>query len=298
MSLSIAIITPSLNQGDFIGRTIDSVLNQNRPLFYDVRDGGSTDNTLSILQKYTKELSLHVQKDTGQAQAINRGIQGTNSDIIGWLNSDDTYLPNVLSMILQYFNDHPDVDVIYGRGVFIDADDQILRPYLTRPHKESFLYQSCYICQPAFFFRRRLVDQHGLLNEQLHYCMDYEYWLRLSMAGAKFHYLPKVLATYRLHDATKTMAQGQALRNEAMQMLKQKLGYVPGGWFLAYAVGQLQAEQRNLKQHPVEYFKTLKQTLLQISQQWQQPIDQKCLIEMTTRLYIHITGSMRAKWEV
>src|SRR5512135_2182471 len=127
MEYSIAVITPSLNQGRYIDRTIQSVLSQNcANVEYVVVDGGSTDETLSVLKKYGDAFPWISQKDRGHSDAINKGILRTSAPIVGWLNSDDIYYSGALTTIVEFFDSRPDVEVAYGDAYHIDEDDKIL----------------------------------------------------------------------------------------------------------------------------------------------------------------------------
>jgi glycosyltransferase involved in cell wall biosynthesis len=126
---SISVVTPTLNQGRFIERTIRSVLEQNcAALEYVVCDGGSTDGTLRILNGYTDRLKLISEPDRGQAHAVNKGLRATSGEIIGWLNSDDIYRPGTLSKVHDFMAARTEVDVLYGDAEFIDALDGVLGP--------------------------------------------------------------------------------------------------------------------------------------------------------------------------
>jgi glycosyltransferase involved in cell wall biosynthesis len=233
MSLSFAIVTPSLNQAQFIERTLRSVLDQGyAPLEYIVCDGGSSDGTLRQLASYGDSLTLVSEPDTGQAAAINKGIQRTSGEIIGWLNSDDVYCPGAIETVASVFAAHPEVDVVYGDADLLDENDVVLRPYYTEPWNPARLVDRCFLCQPAVFFRRTVIDRFGPLNERLHYCLDYEYWLRLAKGGARFEYLPERLAGSRLHADAKTVRQRLAFHDEINTMLRSRVGRVPEPWIL------------------------------------------------------------------
>lgn len=241
--MKVSIITPSYKQGKFIERTIQSVLSQSLPesLEYLVFDGGSKDETVEILKHNQDRLAWISEPDKGQADAVNKGFKKASGDIIGWLNSDDIYYPDAIKTVCDFFAKNPDVDVVYGQANHIDENDQVIALYPTEEWNSERLKQTCFLSQPAVFFRRRVIEQFGLLDEQLHYCMDYEYWLRLSLQGAKFHYLEKVLAGSRLHGETKTVSQPLKAHQDAMLMLQQKLGYVPTTWLIVYAVAWLKS---------------------------------------------------------
>jgi glycosyltransferase involved in cell wall biosynthesis len=241
MALTVSIITPSLNQGQFSERTIRSVLSQGVGE-YVVIDGGSTDGTLDILRRYEERLRWVSAPDRGQAHAINKGIAATRGEIIGWLSSDDVYYGAAIARAVAAFEQGDEVDVAYGRANHIDADDKVIAPYPTEPWNLRRLKETCFLCQPAAFVRRGVIDRFGALDESLHYCMDYEYWLRLGLGGARFRYVSDVLAGSRLHPSAKTLRRRLEAHREVCTMMKRRLGRVPGAWLLGY--GKAWAESR------------------------------------------------------
>jgi glycosyltransferase involved in cell wall biosynthesis len=236
MTPSISIITPSYNQSAFIERTIQSVLDQNvLDLEYFVVDGGSTDQTVDILRRYTDRLQWTSAPDKGHADAINKGIERTTGAVIGWLNSDDIYYPKALRAVLDFFDQHPEIDVVYGDANHIDENDRFIEPYPTESWNLNRLRDICFISQPAAFLRRRTVERYGSLNLSVRYSMDYDYWFRLGFHGARFEYLPTLLAATRLHDEASTLARRVACHAETNDVTRRHLGRTPDRWLFNYA---------------------------------------------------------------
>ena len=235
MGLSISVITPSYNQGQFIERTIQSVLDQNADVEYLILDAVSTDNTVEILKKYGQRIRWISEPDSGQADAVNKGILGTKGDIIAWINSDDVYFDGALNTVKDYFEQNPDIDFLYGDAWYIDTNDRKTSPYVTEAWDIERLKDVCFICQPAAFFRRRVVERLGLLDTDLQYCMDYEYWLRFAEGNVRTAYLPVYLAGSRLYAENKTLGQKMKVHLEINRMLKNRLGHVPDSWLFGYA---------------------------------------------------------------
>jgi glycosyltransferase involved in cell wall biosynthesis len=237
MAHKLSIITPSYNQGRFIERTIESVLSQHfsGSLEYLVMDGGSNDETGGILRRYETSLSWVSEKDGGQADAVNKGLLRSTGEIVGWLNSDDIYYPGAILAVCEAFDSDPTLDVIYGDANHIDEDDRVIEPYPTEESDFSRLVNTCYICQPTVFFRKSVVDRFGPLDTTLQYCMDYEYWVRLTAAGAKFHRVRRVLAGSRLYPQNKTLASRVRVHAEINDMLRRYARRVPDQWLFNYA---------------------------------------------------------------
>jgi glycosyltransferase involved in cell wall biosynthesis len=234
--MKVSVVTPSFNQGQFIQRTLESVATQSAAeIEHVVFDGGSTDQTIDLLKRFGKNLRWISEHDSGQADAVNKGIRATDGEIIGWLNSDDIYYPDTIASVVAFFDSHPDVDVVYGMADHIDLADRAFEAYPTEPWDIARMRDSCIICQPAAFFRRRVVAQYGLFDEELQYCMDYEFWLRLAKAGARFAYLEEKLAGSRLYAENKTLGSRLKVHAEINDMQRSLFGCVPDRWIWNYA---------------------------------------------------------------
>ena len=261
--LSVTIITPSYNQGRYIERTIRSVMTQSFAgrLEHWVIDGGSRDETVDILRRYAPPaaatpscLQWISEKDRGQPDAVNKGFARATGDIIGWLNSDDTYYPGAVATAAQYLEQHPEIDVVYGGGNHIDEEDRFLETYPTEDWDFERLKEYCYLCQPAAFFRRSVVERFGPLDVQWQYVLDYEYWLRLARGGARFARIGEVLAATRLHSATKTLGSRVKVHAEHNDMLRALFGRTPDRWLYNYAHAVLddRGEERGSPRYAVD----------------------------------------------
>jgi glycosyltransferase involved in cell wall biosynthesis len=234
--MKVSIVTPSYNQGQFIERTLQSVASQTgAEIEHVVFDGGSKDNTVDVLKAFVPPVRWVSQKDNGQTDAVNKGIRATSGEIIGWLNSDDIYYPGAISKVVAYFDAHPEVEIVYGQADHIDLEDKPFEEYPSEPWNLARLKETCIICQPALFFRRSVVDKHGLLDESLNYCMDYAYWLRLGKEGVKFAFLQEKLAGSRLYADNKTLGARVKVHAEINDMLRKLFGTVPDRWLFNYA---------------------------------------------------------------
>lgn len=206
----ISIVTPSFNQGQFIAATVDSVLDQAAVnLQYVVMDGGSTDNTISVLKSFDDRIEWISERDKGQADAINKGLRRVNGEIVAYLNSDDIYLPGTLAKVVEVFKSDPSIECVYGDFHAIDERGELIDAVKTIPFDpDILLYDANYICQPASFYRRSLIDRIGMFDESLRFLMDYEFFLRASKAKARFQMIPEALAAIRFHGDCKTLSSG------------------------------------------------------------------------------------------
>ncbi|MDB5054930.1 MAG: glycosyl transferase [Bacilli bacterium] len=262
MKKKISIVMPSYNQGIFLKRTIDSVLDQNvADLELLVFDGGSKDTSVEVLKSYGDKLSFVSQKDDGQSDAVNKGLMHADGEIIGWLNSDDVYYPESLNTIIELFDKYPDIDVIYGKADHIDENDNYMEDYYTEHWNYERLKEICYICQPAVFFRKSIVEKYGVLNKNLRYCMDYEFWLRIGR-DKPFHFLEQKLAGSRLYSDNKTLGSRRAVHEEIIIMLKDKFKSSPEKWIynLAHVITEEAGYTRGNKEENYEFVKKLVKT--------------------------------------
>lgn len=209
----ISIITPSFNQGAFIEQTIKSVIGQQYPNFeYIIIDGGSTDATIEIIKKYEQHITYWIsEKDSGQSEAINKGLQVASGDIVNWLNSDDYYEPGALHSISAAFQ-NPNVQVVTGKSRIFQQDNSLDRFSRGTDVYEGNLAKTigwARIDQPETFFRKTAIDKIGYVNPSLHYVMDKEWWIRflLKFGLSGFRKIDDVLANFRVHDQSKTGTQ-------------------------------------------------------------------------------------------
>jgi glycosyltransferase involved in cell wall biosynthesis len=200
-----------------------------------VMDGGSTDGTVEILERWRDRITFTSGPDGGQTSAINAGLTKSRGEILAYLNSDDVYYDGAIAAALEAFDRHPKADVIYGDADHIDADDQVIGRYPTEEFSLERLKLVCFLSQPAVFFRRRVIEQHGLFDTAFDHCMDYEYWLRLGLRGARFVHIPLRLAASRIHPATKTIRLERVVHAEINGMLRSRLGRIPDNWLSNYA---------------------------------------------------------------
>ncbi|MEM7552631.1 MAG: glycosyltransferase family 2 protein [Cyanobacteria bacterium P01_A01_bin.84] len=246
--MKFSVITPSYCQGRFIERTINSVLSQDisdnessaesvikSGIEYCVCDGGSNDETIEILHRYDKQIDWVSEPDKGQTDAVNKGISKTTGEIIAWINSDDIYYPGTFKAVEETFTANPEVEIIYGNADWIDENDRVIETFPTEPWNYQRLMETCYICQPAVFFKRNLVEKFGNLDSSLDYCMDYELWLRYGKQ-IKFYHLPRKLAGSRMYGSNKTLGQRLPAHQEICEMLQNKFGSIPDSWVLGYAL--------------------------------------------------------------
>jgi glycosyltransferase involved in cell wall biosynthesis len=203
----LTIITPSLNQAQFLERTMRSVLDQGYPdLEYIVMDGGSTDGSVDILRRYDDRLAYWVSEpDEGQSWAINRGIERATGDVIAYINSDDYYLPGTFAAALPLFED-PSARWVAGASEYWEDGtlDTVLPATQPVGPRAQWLRTSWYVPQASSFWRRDVFDEFGLLREDLHFVFDTEFGLRLALGGVLPRTLDRNLAVRFNHPEAKS----------------------------------------------------------------------------------------------
>lgn len=224
----ISIITPSFNQGAFIEETIQSVISQSYPnIEYIIIDGKSTDNTMELLKKYENRLFWISEPDTGQTNAINKGVRLAKGEIIAYINSDDLYLPCTLEKVVHFFQENPEVAALYGNIIHIDKDSNELERY--KPGKlnpKRILLENFYLPQPTLFFKRKVLEKIGFFDESMDVAMDFDYWVRISQFF-QLGYLDDFLASARLYPETKSASRQLKYFDESMRILEKYLQQNP-----------------------------------------------------------------------
>jgi len=227
----ISIITPSYNQGHFIEETIQSVLQQNYPdLEYIIVDGGSTDNTVEIINQYKSQIAYWIsEKDNGQTHAINKGLAVATGEIIAYINSDDYYLPGTFFKVAEAFQNSPEIDLLHGRCRYVnEAGEKIGEQFGNIQSFEEIIdlwgvwWQKRQFVQPEVFWSRRITDRIGTFNEALHYVMDYDYWCRILRAGGKVKRIEQELACFRF-TANQKSNQSDLVAQELLNLVQPLL---------------------------------------------------------------------------
>jgi GT2 family glycosyltransferase len=216
----VSIITPSYNQAAYLEQTIQSVLGQDYPrIEYIVIDGGSTDSSVEIIKKYQDSLSYWVSEaDSGQAEAINKGLTRAKGDVIGWINSDDYYMLNTVSVAVRCFEQNPDVVMVYGDMLAIDGSGQTIN--ILRYKQLSLQDLLCFqiIGQSSVFFRRSALEKTGFLETSLHFMLDHHLWIRLARQGRILH-VPQIWSAARYHSQAKNRAKAAEFGREGFRVL-------------------------------------------------------------------------------
>jgi glycosyltransferase involved in cell wall biosynthesis len=211
----VSIVTPSYNQAQFLEQTIRSVLEQDYPrIEYMIVDGGSTDGSVDIIKKYADRLAWWVsEKDSGQAEAINKGLLRAHGELIAWLNSDDVYLPGAVSAAVRAFEQKPQTGLVYGNVLAVDERGRPLNLLRYGDRGVTGLMEFRIIGQPSVFMRRQVLEQTGFLDPSYHFLLDHQLWLRMAQITG-MDYLPKTLSEARFHRQSKNVARAAEFGEE------------------------------------------------------------------------------------
>ncbi len=198
-------------------------------------DGGSTDGSIEIIKRYASRLATwSSEKDSGQGEAINKGMKQARGDIVGWLNSDDTYLPGAIAGAVQAFSSHPEAVLVYGDTRAVDEQNRILNVLHYRQLTLDDLLCFHIIGQPAVFMRRSAFEAAGGLDTSYHFMLDHQLWIKLAQQGAMLH-VDQTWAAARYHPEAKNRAQALGFAREAFRLLS----WAQGEASLAPALGRV-----------------------------------------------------------
>ena len=216
----VSIVTPSFNQAAYLEQTLLSVLEQDyADIEYLVIDGGSTDGSPDIIKKYASRLAYWIsEKDSGQADAINKGMARAQGEIVAWLNSDDTYLPGTVTAAVKAFDENPDVAMVYADMLAVDERGQTFNTLRYRQLTLEDLLSFQIIGQPAVFMRRSAFEKAGGLDPSFHFLLDHHLWIRIAAQGRILH-IPQTWAAARYHAKAKNRAHAAAFGKEAFRIL-------------------------------------------------------------------------------
>lgn len=202
----ITVVTPSYNQGRFIEETIRSVLLQGYPdLEYIIMDGGSTDETLDVIRRYSRWItSWESRPDAGQSDAINKGFARATGEIFAYINSDDLYEPGAFFYAAELLAHKPAAGFMAGACRVFGIESRIFYPSWPDDPAELLAPFGSPFAQPSFFFTKEAYKKVGGFDPSLHYVFDREFYIRLALAGYTPLLTDRILARYRYHDCVKT----------------------------------------------------------------------------------------------
>jgi glycosyltransferase involved in cell wall biosynthesis len=217
----VSIVTPSFNQAAYLEQTLTSVLEQDYPrLEYLVVDGASTDSSVEVIRRYSDRLAWWVsEEDSGQAEAINKGLSRAKGEIVAWLNSDDYFLPGTVTAAVSAFHKNPEALILYGDMWAVDEGGQVINRLKYRQLDLEDLLCFHIIGQPAVFIRRVALEQAGYLDPSYHCMLDHQLWLRIAVQG-EITYVNQTWSAARYHKAAKNRSRAGEFGHEAFRILE------------------------------------------------------------------------------
>jgi glycosyltransferase involved in cell wall biosynthesis len=217
----VTVVINSYNQAAYLEKTIQSALQQDYThMEILLVDGGSTDGSLEIIKRYADRFAWWVsEKDSGQADGINKGLKRAKGEIAAWLNSDDYYLPGIVSRAVDQWRSHPDAVMIYGDVIAVDESGKVMNRMQIGDWQLQDLMAFKIINQPAVFMNRSALVNSGYLDLNYHYLLDHHLWLRIASQGRMVH-VPEVWAAGRFHSAAKNVAGAARFGEEAYRMVE------------------------------------------------------------------------------
>ena len=231
----VTVVVPTLNHAPFLECALHSIVSQRTPVDLIVVDGGSTDDTSRILDRWKPRMVWwRSRRDAGQSAAINEGMTHSSAPYVAWLNSDDWYLPGGLDAMVEALERNPDAPGVYADALNAGEYGQEIGKYWTQTFTRRNLSWRCFVSQPATLLRRSTWEALSGVDESLHYAMDYDLWWRVFLRFGPMHRLRQVVAVNRAHHATKTRSARRGQIDEAMQIVQRHTGRVPLKWYLAW----------------------------------------------------------------
>jgi glycosyltransferase involved in cell wall biosynthesis len=200
----VSIITVVFNGEKYIEDTINSIINQDYDnIEYIIIDGGSTDNSINIIRKYDKYVSIFLsEQDRGMYDAINKGLRLANGEIVAYLNADDQYLPYTIKEVVKTFKSKPHLDYLYGNCIYIDNKKRQLYEYKSIPYIRLFVknMNEIHWAQPSCFWKKQVHTKLGYFDDNLRYCGDYDFFSRLKLGNFNGSRINIPLSLFMLHD--------------------------------------------------------------------------------------------------
>jgi glycosyltransferase involved in cell wall biosynthesis len=216
---TLSVITPARNMAKFLPETLDSVAALRTPHEHIVIDGASDDGTVELLEgREDPHLTWISEPDTGQTEAVNKGLRLAQGDLLAWVNADDAYIPGAIDRALEHLDRHPEVGAIFGAVNYVDEHGEVFRTLV--PPKWSwrkYLYFGAFVTTPTIVWRRELLEQAPSLNEHYKDAADYDFYLRL-LRGSRVDRIAEPYLNFRYHPSSKTTTDVWVQLNEAMEI--------------------------------------------------------------------------------